>query len=146
MVLTRFKDGGVHFRNSGMKGLKSEPEIAIYNYIETVLPTLLNRNGRKRTFWYVRPTKTQLRLRIRAVWSEPSLSISRKFASLFIQNAPNEDSDQTVQMRSLIWIFAGTHVSRYVSWLCGSIHLWSPSKYLRAMSSITPASLIHVTV
>ena len=43
----------------------------------------MNRNGRKHTFWYVRPTKIQIRLRIRAVWSEPSLSISRKFASVY---------------------------------------------------------------
>ena len=31
----------------------------------------------------------------------------KKFASLTIQNALSEDSDQTARMRSLIWIFAG---------------------------------------
>ena len=30
-------------------------------------------NVRKRTMWNVRPAKTQIRLRIRAVWSESSL-------------------------------------------------------------------------
>ena len=30
----------------------------------------MNRNMRKRTFWHVRPTKTQIRSRIRTVWSE----------------------------------------------------------------------------
>ena len=63
--------------------------------------------GRKRTFWYVRPTKTQIGLHIRAVWSESSLSTWRNFALLAIQTAPSEDSDQTARMRRLIWIFAG---------------------------------------
>ena len=64
------------------------------------------RNVRKRTFWHVRPTKTQISLRIRTVWSESSLSVWRNFAYLAIQNAPSEDSDQTARMRRLIWIFA----------------------------------------
>ena len=62
---------------------------------------------RKRTFWHVRPTKTQISLRIRAVWSESSLSTLKNFASLAIQIAHSEDSDQTARMRSLIWIFTG---------------------------------------
>ena len=61
----------------------------------------------KRTFWHVRQKKTQISLRIRAVWSEFSLSIWRDFASLTIQNAPSEESDQTAQTRRLIWILAG---------------------------------------
>ena len=67
----------------------------------------MNRNVRKRTFLHMRPTKTPISLRIRAVWSESSLTAWRNFASLGIQNAPSEDSDQTVRMRRLIWIFAG---------------------------------------
>ena len=67
----------------------------------------LNRNVRQRTFWHVRSTKTQISLRISVVWSESSPSTWRNFASLAIQNAPSEDSDQTARMRSLIWIFAG---------------------------------------
>ena len=35
------------------------------------------------------------------------LSAWRNFASLAIQNAPSEDSDQTARMCRLIWIFAG---------------------------------------
>ena len=60
----------------------------------------------KRTFGHVRPTKTQISLRIRAVWLESLLSAWRSVASMAIQNAPSEDSDQTAHMRSLIWIFA----------------------------------------
>ena len=51
--------------------------------------------------------KTQISLRIRAVWSESSSTAYRNFASLVTQNAPSEDSDQTARMRRLIWIFAG---------------------------------------
>ena len=38
---------------------------------------------------------------------QSSLSAWRNFASLAIQNASSEDSDQTARMRRLIWIFAG---------------------------------------
>ena len=37
---------------------------------------------------------------------QSSLSAWRNFASLAIQNPPSEDSDQTAQMRRLIWIFS----------------------------------------
>ena len=53
--------------------------------------------GRKRTFWHVCPTKTQISLRIRTVWSESLLWAWRNIASLAIQNTPREDSDQTVR-------------------------------------------------
>ena len=36
-----------------------------------------------------------------------SLSAWSNFASLTVQNAPSEDSDETVRMLKLIWIFAG---------------------------------------
>ena len=42
----------------------------------------------------------------RAVWSESSLCAWRNFASLATQIEPSADSDQTAQMRRLIWIFA----------------------------------------
>ena len=42
-----------------------------------------------------------------AAVQETSSSPWRNLASLVIQNAPSEDSDQTARMRSLIWIFAG---------------------------------------
>ena len=38
--------------------------------------------------WHVRPTKTQISLRIRAVWLVSSLSARKHFASSAIQNAP----------------------------------------------------------
>ena len=60
----------------------------------------MTRNVRKRTFWYVRETKTQISLRIRAVWLESSLSAWRNFPTLVIQNMPSEDSDQTARAQS----------------------------------------------
>ena len=65
------------------------------------------------------PNEDSDQLRMRAAWSESSLSAWRNFASLAIQNAPSEDSDQTARMRSLIWIFAEAHVRRYVFCRCG---------------------------
>ena len=54
---------------------------------ESTLPTFsahragcayrMSRNVRRHTFWHVRPTKTKMSLRIRAVWSESSLSARR---------------------------------------------------------------------
>ena len=62
---------------------------------------------------HVRPAKTQTSLRVRAVWSESSLSAWRLFWSLATGRVPCEDSDQTARMRRLIWIFAG-HTSSFV--------------------------------
>ena len=39
----------------------------------------MSRNVRKRIFWHMRPTKTQITLCIRTVWSESSLLASRNF-------------------------------------------------------------------
>ena len=55
--------------------------------------------------------KTQVNLRIRAVWSEFSLSAGRNVAFLAIQNKPSEDTDQTARMRRLIWIFTVRYVA-----------------------------------
>ena len=62
---------------------------------------------RKNTFWYVRPTLTQISLHICAVWTESSFSAWRNFASLAVQKCTSEDSDQRVEMPRLIWIFTG---------------------------------------
>ena len=52
---------------------------------------------RKFTFWYMRLTTTQTSPRIRAVWTEYSMSAWRNFASLAIQNAPSEEYGQTAR-------------------------------------------------
>ena len=52
------------------------------------------RNVSISTFWHVRPTKTQISLCIRAIWSESS-------------NVPSDATDQTARMYILIWISAG---------------------------------------
>ena len=65
----------------------------------------MNRNVRKRTFGYVRPAKILISLRIRADWSESSMSAFwiAKYAKCL--NADKEDSYQTAWMRRLIWVF-----------------------------------------
>ena len=66
--------------------------------------TLLTRNVRERTFGHVRPTKTQISLRIRAVWSESSLSTWKIFVSLGIKIPISEDSDQTALNANIVSI------------------------------------------
>ena len=56
---------------------------------------------------HVRPAKTQISLRIRAVWSESSLSVWRRIGSLANHRVPWEDSDQPARTRRLIWVFTG---------------------------------------
>ena len=68
----------------------------------------MSHNKRKCTFWHVLPTKIQISLCIPTVWSASSLSAWRNFASLAIQNVLSEDSDQTVWVHRLIWIFTGS--------------------------------------
>ena len=77
-------------------------------------------NERTRTFWHVRPTKTQIRLRMRAVWSESSLDAWRNFAWLAIENELSEDSDQTARIPNVIWIFAGCTWSKVRFLTCGA--------------------------
>ena len=55
---------------------------------------------------HLRPAKTQINLRIRAVWSESLLSAWRRFGPLVINRARSEDIDQTARMRRLFWVFA----------------------------------------
>ena len=62
----------------------------------------MSHNVRRRTSWYLRPTKTQIRLRFRAVWLESSLTEYRNFASLAIWNAPSKDFNQNARKGLLI--------------------------------------------
>ena len=61
----------------------------------------------KSTIWQMRPAKTQISLRIRAVCSEYSLSAWKGFGFMAFHRVISEDSDQTARMRRLIWVFAG---------------------------------------
>ena len=61
----------------------------------------------KRTFEDVRPVKIQIRLRIRAVWSESSLDAFWIAKDAKFLREDKEDSNQTSWMRRLIWVFPG---------------------------------------
>ena len=73
----------------------------------------INRNVRKHTFRHVRPTKTQISLRIRAVWSESSLAAWRNFASLSVPYTPSEDSYMTWWHIFFIHTFVHQHINTY---------------------------------
>ena len=60
----------------------------------------------KPTKWLVRPAKTQIRLGIRPVWPETSVSTWRKVGPLATHWVHSEDTDQTGRMPRLIWVFA----------------------------------------
>ena len=55
----------------------------------------------------MRPAKSQISLRIRAVWSESSLCAQWEAKDPRFLHADSEDSDQTGRMPRLIWVFAG---------------------------------------
>ena len=97
----------------------------LYMHIQTYSHTVFIEPQREKMYlWHVRPTKTQISLRIRAVWFESSLSAWKNFASFAIQNVPSEDSDQTARIRRLIWIFAGRTcptVCFLMLWLSGCL-------------------------
>ena len=57
--------------------------------------------------WDVCPAKTQIRLRIRAVWSEFSLGAYWIAKDVRFFPAENEDSDQTARILRLIWVLVG---------------------------------------
>ena len=69
-------------------------------------PQHMNKCMTKPTKWHVRPAKTQIRLGIRSVWLESSLSAWRKLGSLAIHWLHSKESDQTALIPRLIWVFA----------------------------------------
>ena len=59
------------------------------------------------TFRHMRPVKIQISLRIRAGWSESSLGAFWKAKDTKFLRANDEESDETVRVRRLIWVFVG---------------------------------------
>ena len=56
-------------------------------------------------FGHVRPVTIQISLRIRTVLSESSPGACLIPNDVMFLHAKNKDSDQTVRMRRLIWVF-----------------------------------------
>ena len=88
-----------------------------------VMGTFMSRNVRKRTFWHVRPTKTQISLRIRAVWLESSLSAWRNIVSLAIRNAPVKILIRLCECAGWSDSPLGAHVRGFVFWRCDTFSL-----------------------
>ena len=85
------------------------------------------------TKWHVRPTKTQVSLGIRPVWSESSLSTWRKLGSFATHWAHSEDSE--------IWVLAGrTLILLALSW-SGSIYATAALAMLACVSKGKPLNI-----
>ena len=83
----------VHIRPNKTSWSIQDHVIHVYNMSrDTAFPTRLLR----------RLAKTQISVRIRAVWSESSMSTWRRFGSLTSHYMSCEDSDQTAEMRRLL--------------------------------------------
>ena len=67
----------------------------------------LSQRMTKSTIGFVRPAKSQIRLRIRAVWSESSLIACAFNSFQAIQREIKENLCYTRWMYRLIWVFAG---------------------------------------
>ena len=67
----------------------------------------LSRLATKPTKWHVLPAKSQTSLGLHPVRSESSLSARRSIGSLAVYWVHGEDTVQTRDMPSLIWVFAG---------------------------------------
>ena len=90
----------------------------------------MDRNVRKRTVCDMRPTKTQISLLIRAVWSECSLSAWRNFTSVAIQNArPGKIQISLRECAGWSEYSPGETIRRYDSWRRGSIMFKWVSSY-----------------
>ena len=74
------------------------------------------RNGRKRPFWHVGPTKTwSACVSTQSDWSL-RCTHEETLHPWLSKNKPREDSDQTARMRSWSESSLGAHVRRYVFW------------------------------
>ena len=79
----------------------------VFHYLPLYEPLGISHNFRKRTFVHVRPAKIQISLRIRAVWSKSSLGAFWIAKDAKLLHADHEDTDPSVRMRRLIWVFVG---------------------------------------
>ena len=87
-------------------------------------------NVRQRTFGHVRPAKIQIRLRIRAVWSESSLGAFEKVKDAKSLHADNGCSCQTAWMHRLVWVLIGRSCQKVrflIVWLIYFYLLYEPA-------------------
>ena len=94
----------VYHQIGGDSSQAFDPRRATLN-VMTLTHKQTGRNVRKRTVVHVLPAKIQIRLRIRAVWSESSLCAFWIAKDAKFLHADNEDYKQFAQMRRLLWVF-----------------------------------------
>ena len=100
--INRFSHDVAHF-------MFTLPSVTVYiiKMCITEVKSDLSRLMSKPAKWSVRPAKTQISLGIRPVWSESSLCAEWVAKDPSFLHAHRQVSDQTGQMRRLIWTFAG---------------------------------------
>ena len=95
----------------------------------------------KPTLKLVQTAKTQISLRIRAVWSESSLIACAFYSLHAIQRWMNENPCHTGWMYRLIWVFAG-----HTGLIVGFVMRWLISKLSCIQMKLTQCWLIRVHV
>ena len=125
MIFLETKEILAHSISEGLQGLRQAEE--------EVPPSIESFEPRHDYNVVVRPTKTQISLGIRPVWSESSLSAWRNLGSLATHWAQAKTlirlggcpGDQTGWMPRLIWVFAGRTLTLLVLSCRGSIFISS---------------------
>ena len=94
----------------------------------------------------VHPTKIQISLGIRPVWSESLLYAQCVAKDASFLHADSEDSDQTGQMPRLIWVSAGCTLILLVLSCRGSLISYCLSYRITVQMFFTMHVMIHVTI
>ena len=84
----------------------------------------------------VRPAKTQISLRIRAVWSVSSLIACAFYSLRAIQRGLNKNPCYTRWMYRLVWVFAG-HTGLIVGFVMRWLKLFSILSYIRSQGEVS---------
>ena len=110
----------------------------------------MSQRTKKPTIRLVRPVKTQISLRIRAVWSESSLVACPFYSIQAIQKGINENPCHTGWMYRLTWVFACHKglivgfVVRSLKWLRPTCKIEQPTrdKGVKILKEVRP--IVHV--
>ena len=99
---------------------------------EAVWPwyTYLSQYMRFPTMWYVRPAKSQIRLRIRAVWSEPLLGAWVFYNCLATDWTPFKVTKLKRRLQRLVWVYTCQNATLLEISCTGSKFCNAEKKYL----------------
>ena len=124
--------------NIGKQGTKKSK----FLFWGTLGQSNMSRLVSKPTKWHVRPTKTQIRMGTRPVWSESLLSAWRKLGSLATNWAHVAKTVQTGRMPRLIWVLTGR--SHFVGFVMRRLIYFSETSYPYFQTVIYISSTVPV--